>query len=106
MPFHVDTLLLKSFIAVAETRSFSDAADTVGRSQSAVSLQIKKLEEGLKCVLFDCSNRQVTLTEQGEIFLGYARRMIELQWEAYNYLSTAERSSMWQRIKKTCQKRL
>lgn len=90
MPFHIDTLLLKSFIAIAETGSFSKAADIVGRTQSAVSLQIKKLEEGLKCSLFDRSNRQVALTEQGEIFLGYARRMIELQWEAYSRLNEPE----------------
>lgn len=90
MPFHIDTLLLKSFIAVAETGSFSRAADTVGRTQSAVSLQIKKLEDGLKCSLFDRSNRQVALTEQGEIFLGYARRMVELQWEAYSRLNEPE----------------
>lgn len=90
MPFHIDTLLLKSFIAIAETGSFSKAADTIGRTQSAVSLQIKKLEEGLKCALFDRSNRQVALTEQGEIFLGYARRIVELQWEAYSRLNEPE----------------
>ena len=87
MPFHIDTLILKSFVAVAETSSFSKAANIVGRSQSAVSLQIKKLEEGLKCQLFDRASRDVKLTEQGEIFLGYARRMIELQWEAFSRLN-------------------
>lgn len=87
MPFHIDTLLLKSFVAVAETGSFSRAADIVGRSQSAVSLQIKKLEEGLKCQLFDRDSREVKLTDQGEIFLGYARRIIELQWEAFSRLN-------------------
>ncbi len=87
MPFHTDTLLLKSFIAIAEMGSFSQAANVVGRTQSAVSLQIKKLEDSLNCVLFDRSNRQMALTEQGEIFLGYARRMIELQWEAYTRLN-------------------
>lgn len=90
MPFHVDTLLLKSFIAIAETGSFSRAADIVGRSQSAVSLQIKKLEEGLQCKLFDRSNRDIALTEQGEVFLSYARRMVELQWEAFSRLNEPE----------------
>lgn len=90
MPFHIDTLLLKSFIAIAETGSFSQAGEVVGRTQSAVSLQIKKLEEGLNCTFFDRSNRQVALTEQGEIFLGYARRMVELQWEAYSRLNQPE----------------
>lgn len=90
MPFNVDTLLLKSFLAIAETGSFSRAAEVVGRSQSAVSLQIKKLEEGLSCKLFDRSNRDIALTEQGEVFLGYARRMIELQWEAFSRLNEPE----------------
>lgn len=87
MPFVIDTLLLKTFIAVAETGSFSEAADIVGRSQSAVSLQIKKLEEGLGHLLFERSNRKAGLTEQGEVFLGYARRIMELHWEAYSRLN-------------------
>lgn len=86
MPFHCDTLLLKSFIAIAETGSFSEAADLVGRTQSALSLQIKKLEQRLDCTLFNRTARQVKPTEQGEIFLGYARRIMQLQWEAYSRL--------------------
>lgn len=90
MPFDIDTLVLKSFVAVAETGSFSHAADIVGRTQSAVSLQIKKLEDALHCQLFDRARRKVALTDEGEIFLGYARRMIELQWEAYSRLNEPE----------------
>lgn len=86
MPFHTDTLTLKSFIAIAENGTFSHAAETVGRTQSAISLQIKKLEESLGCSLFERTSRSVKLTEQGEIFLGYAKRIIELQWEAYSRL--------------------
>ena len=86
MPFHTDTLTLKSFISIAETGTFSHAAEVVGRTQSALSLQIKKLEDGLGCQLFDRSGRKVKLTDQGEIFLGYAKRIIQLQWEAYSRL--------------------
>jgi DNA-binding transcriptional LysR family regulator len=86
MPFQVDTMMLKSFIAIAETGTFSQAAVVVGRTQSALSLQIKKLEEGLGCELFDRSSRRVKLTEQGEIFLGYAKRIMDLQWEVYSRL--------------------
>jgi len=86
MPFHLNTLLLKSFISIAETGTFSHAADVVGRTQSALSLQIKKLEEGLGCQLFERSARLVKLTQQGELFLGYAKRIIELQWEVYSCL--------------------
>jgi DNA-binding transcriptional LysR family regulator len=86
MPFFVDTLQLKSFVAIAETGTFGQAAATVSRTQSALSLQIKKLEDQLGCELFDRSGRRVLLTPQGEIFLGYARRMIQLQWEAFSRL--------------------
>ena len=84
MPFTLDTLQIKSFIAIAETGTFSHAADVVGRTQSAVSLQIKKLEESLGSQLFDRTSRRVKLTEQGEVFLGYAKRIMALQWEAYS----------------------
>ena len=86
MPFQLDTVSLKSFIAIAETGTFSHAADTVGRTQSALSLQIKKLEEHLGCELFARTSRKVALTEQGEIFLGYAKRIVQLQWEVYSRL--------------------
>lgn len=65
MPFFVDTLQLKSFVAIAETGTFGQAAATVNRTQSALSLQIKKLEEQLGCDLFDRSSRKVSLTPQG-----------------------------------------
>ncbi len=84
--FDFDTLLLKSFIAIAETGNFTAAAEIVGRSQSALSLQVKKLEEGFGCALFQRETRAVTLTPQGEIFLSYAKRMVQLQWEAYSRL--------------------
>jgi DNA-binding transcriptional LysR family regulator len=86
MPFFVDTMQLKSFVAIAETGTFGQAAATVNRTQSALSLQIKKLEEQLGCELFDRTNRRVALTPQGEIFLGYAKRIIQLQWEAFSRL--------------------
>ena len=86
MPFQLDTISLKSFIAIAETGTFSHAADVVGRTQSALSLQIKKLEQSLGCELFARTSRKVTLTEQGEIFLGYAKRIVQLQWEVYSRL--------------------
>lgn len=90
MPFFVDSLQLRSFVAIAETGTFGQAAATVNRTQSALSLQVKKLEEQLGCELFDRSGRRVSLTPQGEIFLGYAKRMIQLQWEAYSRLREAD----------------
>lgn len=90
MPFHLDSILLKSFVAIADTGSFSKAAAIVGRTQSALSLQIKKLEESLGCKLFDRGARKATLTEQGEVFSSYARRITALQLEVYSRLKEPE----------------
>jgi DNA-binding transcriptional LysR family regulator len=90
MPFNIDTLHLKSFIAIAETGSFSQAGRSVGRTQSALSLQIKNLEQELGCLLFNRTNRKITLTQEGEIFLGYATQIIQLQREAYSRIKEPE----------------
>ncbi len=86
MPFHFDTLLLKSFMAIADKGTFTHGGEIVGRTQSALSLQIKKLEEGLGCKLFDRYGKKVTLTPEGHIFLSYAKQMSHLQWELYSTL--------------------
>lgn len=86
MPFSLDFHTLKSVVAIAEHHSFSHAADAVGRTQSALSVQIKKLEESLGCSLFDRTTKHVRLTPQGEIFISYATKMLALQREAYNRL--------------------
>lgn len=76
-----DTLLLESFIAVAETGSFTKGAAHVRRTQSAISQQISKLETQLGAPLFK-RGKTLTLTPQGEIFLGYARQILALHREA------------------------
>jgi hypothetical protein len=86
MPFNIDTITLKSFIAIAETGSFSRAAHMVGRTQSALSLQIKKLEQSLGCSLFLRTSRKVTLTQQGDIFLNYAKQATHMQWQTFSRL--------------------
>jgi DNA-binding transcriptional LysR family regulator len=74
----LDTQTLRSFLAVAETGGFTHAARRVHRSQSAVSMQIRKLEEAVGGPVFERSARGVTLTRKGETLLGYARRLLEL----------------------------
>jgi DNA-binding transcriptional LysR family regulator len=86
MPFSIDTVQIKSFIAIAESGSFSRAAEQVGRTQSALSLQVRKLEGLFGCPLFVRTSRSVALTQEGEIFLGYARQILALQWEAFSRL--------------------
>jgi DNA-binding transcriptional LysR family regulator len=58
---------LRSFMALAETRSFDRTAQMVGRSQPAVTEQIRSLEEALGVVLFHRQTRSVTLTPEGEV---------------------------------------
>jgi len=78
----LDNDILRTFVAIAETGSFTSAADRVFRTPSAVSMQIKKLEEQLSATLFLRDARSVTLTESGETLLPYARRMLALSNEA------------------------
>lgn len=73
--------VLKTFVAIAETGNFTTAAEAVYRTPSAVSMQIKKLEDILGCSLFLRDARSVTLTPQGEVLLGFARRMLALNNE-------------------------
>lgn len=74
--------MLRTFVAVAETGNFTRAADLSGRTQSAVSIQIKKLEDTIGDMLFERGSRGVTLTAKGRQLLGYARRVMTLLDEA------------------------
>lgn len=78
----LDLDVLRSFVAIAETGSFTVAASTVFRTPSAVSMQIKKLEDTLGCAVFARDARSVTLTTHGEMLLGYARRLLAINREA------------------------
>ncbi|WP_422010688.1 LysR family transcriptional regulator [Roseateles sp.] len=73
---------LKCFVATVDAGSLSAAAPEIHRSQSAVSMQIKKLEAALGCQLLLRGPRQLQLTHEGQVLLGYARRMLDLQAEA------------------------
>lgn len=73
---------LKSFVAAVDAGSLSSAGAEVHRSQSAVSMHIKKLEDATQCRLLLRGPRQLQLTHQGQVLLGYARRMLDLHAEA------------------------
>ena len=70
--------LLRAFVAVAETGSFTAAAEVVGRSQSAVSQKVLRLEELLQQRVFTRTSRNLWLTPEGERLLVAARRLLEL----------------------------
>jgi DNA-binding transcriptional LysR family regulator len=78
----LDSDLMRSFLAVAETGSVTGAADRVGRTQSALSMQIRRLEATLGQPLFLRLPRGVALTPRGEQLLPYARRVTSLLDEA------------------------
>jgi DNA-binding transcriptional LysR family regulator len=78
----LDPDLLRCFVAVADARGFTAAGELIGLTQSGISVRIRNLEERLGRRLLDRTSRSVSLTEAGELFLGYARRMIDLNDEA------------------------
>ncbi|GLS22514.1 LysR family transcriptional regulator [Labrys miyagiensis] len=73
---------LRTFIAIAETGSFTRAADIVFKTQSAVSMQMKRLEERIGKPIFERDGRSSKLTEDGEKLLDYARRIVKLNMDA------------------------
>jgi DNA-binding transcriptional LysR family regulator len=82
--------ILKTFVAIAETGNFTTAAEVVFRTPSAVSMQIKKLEDLLGVSLFRRDARSVTLTHHGEMLLGFAKRLLALNNEAVSHFMTPE----------------
>jgi DNA-binding transcriptional LysR family regulator len=82
----LDPELLQAFVAVADQRSFTRAAATLNRTQSAVSMQIKRLEHRLGVELFHRTKANVDLSPSGEGLLGYARRILSLNDEAIEHL--------------------
>lgn len=77
-----DLDVLRSFATGIELGSFAKAADRLGRSTSAVSAQLKKLEDQAGTALLRKAGRGMALTDAGELMLGYARRLLELNDEA------------------------
>lgn len=85
-----DLDVLRTFVTGVELGSFARAADRLGRSTSAVSAQLKKLEEQAGTPVLRKSGRGMALTESGETMLAYARRLLELNDEAAAALHGAE----------------
>jgi len=84
----LDTDVLRTFVAIAECGSFTRAAAQVHRTPAALSMQIKRLEETIGKPVFRREPRQVRLTSEGEILLGYSRRLLKLNAEAVQQFIT------------------
>jgi len=84
---NLDITTLRSFVAVAEAGGVTRAAGFLNLTQSAVSMQIKRLEDMLGLQLLDRSGRGVALTPAGSQLLSYASKMVDLNDEVYTRLT-------------------
>jgi DNA-binding transcriptional LysR family regulator len=82
MTRNLDIDVLRTFAAVADSGGFTRAADLVSRTQSAVSVQIRRLEETLGARVFERTSRSLALTPAGRTLLEYARRILALNDES------------------------
>lgn len=90
VPRNLDLTALRSFVAVADSGGVTRAAGFLNLTQSAVSMQLKRLEEALDQQLLDRSARKIALTASGEQLLSYARKMMALNDEVFARLTAQE----------------
>lgn len=89
MPRNIDMTALRSFVTVADTGGVTRAAGVLNLTQSAVSMQLKRLEENLGQVLLDRTGRTIGLTVAGEQLLSYGRKLLTLNDEVYGRMTDA-----------------
>ncbi|MGX1785646.1 LysR substrate-binding domain-containing protein [Bosea sp. NPDC055332] len=94
MRLPIETELLKTFVTIVETQSFTRTGDRLHRTQPAISMQIRRLEEALGKELFDRTKRQIQLTREGEVLLHYARRILSLSDEAVSRIAQTSLSGI------------
>ena len=87
---NLDMDLLRTFVTVVETGSFTKTGDTLGRTQSAVSVQIKKLETQLGKPLLLRAGKTVELTEDGDQLLEYAEKILAINDDAVARITASE----------------
>lgn len=87
MPRNLDLTALRSFVAVADTGGVTKAAAVLNLTQSAVSMQLKRLEESLGQTLLDRTGRTIGLTTAGEQLLSYGRKMMALNDEVFSRMT-------------------
>ena len=90
----MDTRQLQAFCAVVERRSFSQAAERLGVTQPAVSLQVRSLEKRLGTKLLDRSGRRVEPTEAGLLLYRGAQRLLALEEEIVNEVAAEDASDL------------
>ena len=95
---NLDMDVLRSFVTGMDLGSFAKAADRLGRSPSAISLHLRKLEDQIGQPLVRKQGRGLVLTEAGETLMGYARRILDLNDEARLALGDLARLDGWVRV--------
>lgn len=87
---NLDVDLLRAFVTVVEAASFTRAAEVLGRTQPAISLQIRRLEDRLRSPLLDRGGKGVALTTEGASLLPHARRLLRLNDEIVSSLGEGD----------------
>jgi DNA-binding transcriptional LysR family regulator len=90
VPATLDLDQLRTFVAIVDTGSFTRAADAVAKTQSAVSMQMRRLEERVGKPVFVRDGRQSRLSDDGERLLAHARRLLRLNDETLALFGDAE----------------
>ena len=90
----MDTRQLAAFVAVVDKKSFSQAAERLGVTQPAISLQIRSLEDRLGRRLLDRSGRRVEPTEAGLVLYSSAQRMLQIEQQLEEELAQEETGSL------------
>ncbi|MDM8517769.1 LysR family transcriptional regulator, partial [Desulfobacterales bacterium HSG16] len=94
IPIDLDIDMLRCFKAVAETGSFTRAGNTIGLTQSGVSLKIRRLEERLSAKVFKRTSKNLSFTLEGEMLLDYANRILSVHDEAVGRLTKPKVSGL------------
>lgn len=87
---HLDIRSLRAFVSVVETGSVTAAARRMCRTQPAITLQIRRLEEQVGKPLFEVATRRPQLTHDGEILLGYARAILQMHDEVWQRMQSRQ----------------
>jgi DNA-binding transcriptional LysR family regulator len=93
-PANLPTDILRAFVSVIDLGGYTKAASTLGRSQPAISLQIRRLEEIIGAKVINVEGRNLKLTEEGETLIVYARQMLRLNDEAVAKFSGRPRTGL------------
>src|SRR6267154_3175937 len=89
----IDLDLIRCFLTVVESGGFTQASKRLHVTQSGITLKIKRLEENLKCKLFKRTVKPLELSAEGEVVLGYARRLLDLNEEMVQRVAKPKKDS-------------